>query len=94
VTLVPFPKPDVPFHHLHLKVKPDSVYKDDYDGGPADRQERRVAGADRCATVEEDICEIRLLDPKINAEIDRNTFKVNIPRGFAVHPPEKLRREK
>jgi outer membrane lipoprotein-sorting protein len=97
ITLVPFSKPDTPFHHLHLKVKPDSVYKDDYTAVDLliDKNVGLPARID-ATTVEEDVYEIRLLDPKANAEIDRNVFKVNIPSGFAVQvvPLEKNRREK
>jgi outer membrane lipoprotein-sorting protein len=97
MTLVPFSKPDVPFHHLHLKVKPDSIYKDDYTTVDLliDKNVGLPARID-AATVEEDIYEIRLLDPKVNAAIERNVFKVNIPSGFAVQvvPLEKPHREK
>jgi outer membrane lipoprotein-sorting protein len=96
VTLVPFSKPDAPFYHLHLKVKPDSVYKDDYTTVDLliDKNIGSPARID-AATVEEDVYEIRLLDPKVNTEVDRNVFKVNIPSGFAVQvvPLEKTHRE-
>jgi outer membrane lipoprotein-sorting protein len=97
MTLVPFSKPDVPFHHLHLKVKPDSIYKDDYTTVDLliDKNVGLPARID-ATTVEEDIYEIRLLDPKVNAEVERNVFKVNIPSGFAerVEPLKKPQREK
>lgn len=97
VMLVPSSKPDASFHHLHLKVKPDSVYKDDYTTVDLliDKNIGLPARID-AATVEEDVYEIRLLGPKVNAEIDRNVFKVNIPSGFAVQvvPLERNPREK
>jgi outer membrane lipoprotein-sorting protein len=97
VTLVPFSKPDTPFYHLHLKVKPDSVYKDDYTTVDLliDKNVGLPARID-AATTEEDVYEIRLLDPKVNAGIERNVFKVNIPSGFAVQvvPLEQPHREK
>ncbi len=97
VTLIPFSKPDAPFYHLHLKVKPDSVYQDDYTTVDLliDKSVGLPARID-AATVEEDVYEIQLLDPKVNAEIGRNVFKVNIPSGYAeqVVPLEKPRREK
>jgi outer membrane lipoprotein-sorting protein len=95
VTLVPFSKPDTPFYHLHLKVKPDSVYKDDYTTVDLliDKNVGLPARID-AATTEEDVYEIRLLDPKVNAPIDRNVFKVNVPSGFSVQviPLEKTGR--
>ena len=78
--------------HLHLKVRPDSVYKDDYAtidfwidtkvGLPA-----RV----EATTTEEEIHEVRLLDPKVNTGIERRTFQVEIPKNFSldVTPLEK-----
>jgi outer membrane lipoprotein-sorting protein len=70
--------------HLHLKVKPDSVYKDDYTtldfwidgkiGLPA-----RV----EAVTPEEDAYEIKLTDPKVNAPLDRKLFQADIPRSFS-----------
>jgi len=71
------------FIHLHLKVKPDSIYKDDYThidfwidkklGLPA----RIVA-----ASTEQDIYQIKLLKPKVNKELDKKVFEFKIPRGF------------
>jgi len=71
--------------HLHLTVKPDSVYKDDYT--TVDFWIDKVVGLPgqvTAVTTEEDIYEIKLLDPKMNAQIDRNTFQANVPKGFAV----------
>jgi outer membrane lipoprotein-sorting protein len=73
-----------PRRHLHLKVKPDSAYKDDYVtidfwidaqiGLPA----QVVA-----VTTEEDVYEIKLIDPKVNAELNPKRFPIDIPRGFS-----------
>ncbi len=70
---------------LHLEVKPDSVYKDDYtsmdfwidkkSGLPA----RMVA-----VSTEEDIQEIKLLKPQPNKKIDRKVFLLKIPEGFDI----------
>ncbi len=70
--------------HLHLKVKPDSTYKDDYStvdfwidsviGLPA----RIVA-----VSTQEDIYDIRLLDPAANKPMDEKVFKFEIPNGFS-----------
>jgi outer membrane lipoprotein-sorting protein len=96
VTLVAPATPGEPFRHLHLKVKPDSVYKDDYTTVDLwiDKNVGLPARID-AATTEEDVYEIRLLDPKVNAGIERGVFKVNVPSGFAVQvvPLEKSRRE-
>jgi outer membrane lipoprotein-sorting protein len=68
---------------LHLKVKPDSIYKDDYiwldfwidkkSGLPA----RVVA-----LSAEEDIYEIKLLKPKVNKEMDTKVFELKVPKDF------------
>ena len=71
------------FVHLHLKVKPGSVYKDDYTyidfwidkklGLPT----RIVA-----VSTEQDIYQIKLLKPKVNKKLDKKVFDFKIPRGF------------
>jgi len=71
------------FIHLHLKVKPASIYKDDYThidfwidkklGLPA----RIVA-----LSTEQDIYQIKLLKPKVNKKLDKKVFDFKIPRGF------------
>jgi outer membrane lipoprotein-sorting protein len=81
------PEPS-PFHHLHLKVKPDSIYKDDYStidfwvdktlGLPA-----KVIAVGAEADVGETY-EIKLIEPKVNAGIDKSVFQVGIPAGFSV----------
>lgn len=83
VTLVKDAQDQAAFRHLHLKVRPDSAYKDDYStidfwidrkiGLPA-----RITAV----TTEEDIHEIRLIDPKINEGIDPKMFQVDVPKGF------------
>jgi outer membrane lipoprotein-sorting protein len=79
------PAPSAPRQHLHLKVKPDSVYKDDYvaidlwiDGKIG------LPVQVKAVTPEEDVYEIKLTDPKVNAELDPKLFKVDIPRTFSV----------
>ncbi|UCF42901.1 MAG: hypothetical protein JSV99_09995 [Planctomycetota bacterium] len=71
------------FIHLHLRVKPDSVYKDDYTaidcwidkklGLPA-----RIAAK----STEEDIYQIGFLNAKVNERIDKKVFDFEIPKGF------------
>jgi outer membrane lipoprotein-sorting protein len=71
------------FIQLHMTVKRDSPYKDDYttidfwidakSGLPA----RIVA-----ETTEEDIYEIKFLKPKVNKKIEEKVFDYRIPEGF------------
>ncbi len=71
------------FIQLHLKVKRDSIYTDDYIsidfwidkelGLPA-----KVAAV----STEEDIYEIKFLKPKLNKKINKKVFEYKIPRGF------------
>jgi len=71
--------------HLHLKVKPDSVYKDDYVTIDLwiDRKVGLPARVE-AVTPEEDVYEIKLADPKVNAPLDRKLFQADIPRNFSV----------
>ena len=77
------------FIQLHLKVKPDSVYKDDYTtidfwidkklGLPA----RIVAVATtEDAKLKGDILQLKFIKPKINKKIDEKVFGIKIPKGF------------
>jgi outer membrane lipoprotein-sorting protein len=86
ITLVPEPATaPTPRRHLHLKVKPDSAYQDDYVtidvwidskiGLPV----RVEAG-----TPEEDVYVIQLADPKVNTELEPKLFQVDLPRDFSV----------
>ncbi len=71
--------------HLHLKVKPDSVYKDDYV--TVDFWVDKKIGLPRqvvAVTTEDDVHEIKLIDAKTNDPIERNVFQPGIPKGFAV----------
>jgi outer membrane lipoprotein-sorting protein len=74
-----------PFIQLNLKVKPDSVYKDDYTSMDfwIDR-ETHLPAKIIAISVEEDIYEIKLLKPKINKAITGKVFDFKIPKGFAV----------
>jgi len=79
------------FIQVHLKVKPNSVYKDDYVsidfwidkklGLPA----KVVAISTEPATEpveQKDISEIKFLRPKVNKIIDKDVFEFKIPEGF------------
>jgi len=92
VTLVE-PKKAKPegFIQVHLKVKPNSVYKDKYVfidfwidkklGLPA----KIVAVSTEPATEpieQKDISEIKFLKPKVNKGMDKKVFEFKIPKGF------------
>ena len=79
------------FIQVHLKVKPNSVYKDDYVfidfwidkklGLPA----KIITVSTEPATEpieQKDIYEIKFLRPKVNKVIDNNVFEFKIPEGF------------
>lgn len=71
--------------HLHMNVKPDSIYRDDYvtiDFWIDKKQKlpRKVAAV----TTEQDIHEITLVDPRIDKEIRRSLFDMDIPTDFSV----------
>jgi outer membrane lipoprotein-sorting protein len=84
------------FIQLHMTVKRDSPYKDDYttidfwidakSGLPA-----KIV----TETTEEDIYEIKFLKPKVNKKIDRKVFDYKIPKGFTKeeHPLDKPKTE-
>ncbi len=70
---------------LRMKVKPDSVYKDDYV--TIDFQIDAKQGLPTkvvAVTTEQDVHEILLIDARINREIRRNIFDIEIPRDFSV----------
>ena len=76
------------FIQLHLKVKPDSVYKDDYTSIDfwIDKKLKLPAKIVAVSTepdiYQPDIYQIRLLKPKINKKLKRGIFEFKIPRGF------------
>jgi len=86
IELVPAPPAEpAPRPHLHLKVKPDSVYKDDYVTIDfwIDRQVGLPAEV-KAVTPEDDVYEIKLLNPKVNTDLGRKQFQLEIPRsGFS-----------
>jgi outer membrane lipoprotein-sorting protein len=73
------------FIQLHLKVKADSVYKDDYTSIDfwVDKELYLPAKIVAVST-EEDIYEIKFLQPKVNKKIDEKVFGFKIPDGFNV----------
>jgi outer membrane lipoprotein-sorting protein len=71
------------FIHLHLKVKPDSKYKDKYTSIDFWIDKKLYLPAKIVAvSTEEDIYEIKLLKPKVNKKLGTNIFDVEIPKGF------------
>ncbi|MBN1507790.1 MAG: hypothetical protein JW955_13150 [Sedimentisphaerales bacterium] len=76
------------FNHLHLKVKPDSIYKEDYSA--IDFWIDKTVGLPArvfAVGAEEDVgetYEIKLLEPKANTGLDKSVFQVSIPVSFSV----------
>jgi hypothetical protein len=72
------------FIHLHLKVKPDSTYKDNYTSVDfwIDKKLGLPAKLTAVSTEEDIIYQIQLLKPKVNKKLDKNIFDVEIPKGF------------
>lgn len=79
------------FIQVHLKVKPNSVYKDDYVyidfwiDKKLDLPAKIVTVSTEPATepVElKDVSEIRFLKPQFNKKIDNKVFDLKIPAGF------------
>lgn len=73
------------FVRLALKVKPDSIYKDDYTSIEFWIDKKLYLPAKIVAvSTEEDIYEIKLLKPKVNKKLDKNVFDFKIPKGFGI----------
>ena len=71
------------FIKLLLKVRPDSVYKDDYTSIDfwIDKRLNLPAKISAVST-EEDIYQVRLFDAIVNERIDEKVFDIEIPKGF------------
>ena len=71
------------FTRLHLKVKPDSIYKDDYKSLDFTIDNKLNLPIEIIAvSTEDDIYRIKMLDAKANKKIDSKIFNVKIPKGF------------
>ena len=79
------------FIHLHLKVKPDSVYKDKYVSIDFWIDKKLYLPAKIVAVstepadvpfIKKDSYQIKLLKPKVNKKLDKKVFDFKIPRGF------------
>jgi outer membrane lipoprotein-sorting protein len=73
------------FIQLHLKVKADSIYKNDYTSIDfwIDKELHLPAKIVAVST-EEDVYEIKFLQPKVNEKVDKKVFELKIPDGFNV----------
>jgi outer membrane lipoprotein-sorting protein len=72
-----------PTIQLHLKTKANSVYRDDYTFIDFWIDRKTMLPAKVIAvTTEEDVYEIKLLQPKVNQKIDKEIFDFKIPGGF------------
>jgi outer membrane lipoprotein-sorting protein len=72
--------------HLHLKTRPDSVYKNDYvtiDLWIDPKIGLPVLVQAVTTEQDKDIYEIKLTDPKVNGPLDPKLFQADIPRGFS-----------
>jgi len=73
---------------VHLKVKPNSIYKDDYISMDFWIDEKLGLPAKIIAVKSEpeppygDIEEIKFIDPKVNKGVDKKVFELKIPKGF------------
>ena len=104
VKLVTDPPEEGPsFHHLHLTVRPDSAYRNDYSAidfwvdtkvGLPGRITAITTGEMEASLL--DRYEIAMTDPTVNAQIDPTVFQIDIPSGFSVEviPLEKGNRRK
>ncbi|MCK4294115.1 MAG: hypothetical protein KAY65_13030 [Planctomycetes bacterium] len=71
------------FIQLHLKVKPNSTYKDDYVCLDFWIDKKLCLPTKVVAvSTEEDVYEIKFLKPKVNKKIDKRVFELKIPKGF------------
>ena len=76
------------FIQVHLKVKPNSIYKDDYIAIDFWIDEKLGLPAKIVSVKSEpeppfgDIEEIKFLKPKVNRGIDKKVFEFRIPKGF------------
>lgn len=76
------------FIQVHLKVKPNSIYKDDYTSIDFWIDKKLGLPAKVVAVTTEpeppygEIYEIKFLKPKVNKGIDKMVFEFKIPRGF------------
>lgn len=90
-------KPDTPIE-LHMKVRPESVYADDYTSidFSIDRKLYLPVSVTAYST-EEDIYQFRFIEPKVNGRLGRKIFKLDIPKDFPkpeILPLQKAKEDK
>jgi len=69
---------------LHLKVKPDSIYKDNYTSINLWIDNKLTLPTKIAAvSTEEDIYQIEFLKPEVNERIDKKVFELKIPKDFS-----------
>jgi hypothetical protein len=96
------PESDTPkdFIQVHLKVKPNSVYKDDFVSMDFWIDEKLGLPVKVVAVKTEpeppfgDIQEIKFLKPKVNKDIDGKVFEFKIPNGFGEPEIVPLQKDK
>ncbi|MFC1675960.1 outer membrane lipoprotein carrier protein LolA [Planctomycetota bacterium] len=94
ITIIESAKENQPIHLL-LKVKPDSIYKEDYKTidfwiDPKLNLPVRIMAV----SIEGDIYEIKLLKAKVNKKMNKKVFDVKVPKGFSkpeIIPLEKIK---
>ena len=73
------------FIQLHLKVRPDSTYKDDYTSIDFWIDKKLYLPAKIVAvSTEGDIRQIKFVCPKVNKKLKKKVFEIEIPKGFTV----------
>lgn len=73
------------FIQLHLDVKPASAYKDSYNYIDFWIDKKLYLPAKIVAvTTEEDIYEIKFLEPQVNKKMNKKIFEFEIPEGFGL----------
>jgi outer membrane lipoprotein-sorting protein len=76
------------FIQVHLKVKPNSIYKDDYISidfwidKKLDLPAKVTAVKSEPKPPYSEIVEIKFINPKVNKRIDKKVFELKIPKGF------------
>lgn len=82
--------------HLHLKVKPNSTYKNDYTSIDFWVDRRLYLPAKIAAvSAEGDVYRISFIRPEVNKKIDEKIFDFKIPDGFEVETvPRKQKTER
>ncbi len=74
---------DANSYHLNLKVRPTSVYKDDYSEIDFWIDKTNFFPMKIVThSTEQDIYHIQFISPEINEKIDQQVFKLRVPAGF------------